>query len=286
MDGLGLSYETLHERNPRLVYGAIRGFGDPRTGASPYADWPAFDVVAQAMGGAVSATGTKAGEIVRVGPSIGDLYPATVAVIGVLAALMHARQTGEGQFVDVSMVDALVALDEALVYRYSYTGMVTAPTGNSHPQLSPFDIYPTSDGACAIAAPTGNHWKHLCRLMDRDDLLTDERTLTNRERVANAEFVRAEMAAWTSERSTAEIIEHLGGHVPVGPVTDAADLFSDPHIRSRRMLVAVEHAGAERPVVFPDTPLRFTATPAGIYRRAPRLGEHNEEVFAELAKEN
>ncbi|HEY1282105.1 MAG TPA: CoA transferase, partial [Acidimicrobiales bacterium] len=145
MDGLGLSYETLHERNPRLVYGAIRGFGDPRTGPSPYGDWPAFDVVAQAMGGAVSATGTAAGEIVRVGPSIGDLYPATIAAVGILAAVMHARETGEGQFVDVAMVDAVVALNEALIYRYSYTGMVTAPTGNSHPQLTPFDIYPTAD---------------------------------------------------------------------------------------------------------------------------------------------
>jgi crotonobetainyl-CoA:carnitine CoA-transferase CaiB-like acyl-CoA transferase len=285
MDSLGLSYETLHERNPRLVYGAIRGFGDPRTGASPYALWPAFDVVAQAMGGAVSATGTDSGEMVRVGPSIGDLYPATMAVIGVLAAVMHARQTGEGQFVDVSMVDALVALDEALVYRYSYTGMVTAPTGNSHPQLSPFDIYPTADGACAIAAPTANHWERLCRLMGRDDLLTDERTLTNRERVANAGFVRAALTEWTAARTTAAIVECLGGHVPVGPVNNAADLFTDPHVRARQMLVAVEHAGAERPVVFPDTPLRFTATPAGIYRRAPRLGEHNEEVFAELDKE-
>jgi crotonobetainyl-CoA:carnitine CoA-transferase CaiB-like acyl-CoA transferase len=285
MEGLGLSYEVLHARNPRLVYGAIRGFGDPRTGASPYAEWPAFDVVAQAMGGAVSATGTVDGDIVRVGPSIGDLYPATVAVVGVLAAVMHARETGEGQFVDVAMVDAIVALDEALIYRYSYTGMVTAPTGNSHPQLTPFDIYPTADGACAIAAPTPNHWQRLCRLMGRDDLLADERTLTNRERVANADFVRAQMVAWTTARTTAEIVAHLGGQVPVGPVNDAADLFADPHVQARRMLVAVEHAGAERPVVFPDTPMRFTATPAGIYRRAPRLGEHTEEILAELAKE-
>jgi crotonobetainyl-CoA:carnitine CoA-transferase CaiB-like acyl-CoA transferase len=285
MDGLGLSYETLHARNPRLVYGAIRGFGDPRTGASPYAEWPAFDVVAQAMGGAVSATGTAEGDIVRVGPSIGDLYPATVAAVGVLAAVMHARQTGEGQFVDVAMVDALVALDEALIYRYSYTGKVTTPTGNSHPQLTPFDIYPTSDGACAIAAPTANHWERLCRLMPREDLLTDERTLTNRERVANADFVRAQLVAWTSARTTAEVVACLGGHVPVGPVNNAMDLFSDPHVRARGMLVAVEHAGAERPVVFPDTPMRFTATPAGIYRRAPRLDEHGAEILAELAKE-
>jgi crotonobetainyl-CoA:carnitine CoA-transferase CaiB-like acyl-CoA transferase len=285
MEGLGLSYETFHARNPRLVYGAIRGFGDPRTGASPYAEWPAFDIVAQAMSGAVSATGTADGDTVRVGPSVGDLYPATVAAVGVLAALMHARQTGEGQFVDVAMVDALVALDEALIYRYSYTGTVTAPTGNSHPQLTPFDIYPTADGACAIAAPTPNHWDRLCRIMRRQDLLTDERTLTNRERVANAEFVRAQMVAWTRARTTAEIVACLGGKVPVGPVNNAADLFADPHVRARQMLVAVEHAGAERPLVFPDTPMRFTATPAGIYRRAPRLGEHTEEILAELTKE-
>jgi crotonobetainyl-CoA:carnitine CoA-transferase CaiB-like acyl-CoA transferase len=285
MEGLGLAYEVLHERNARLVYGAIRGFGDPRTGASPYIDWPSFDVVAQAMGGAVSATGTVEGETVRVGASIGDLYPATVAVIGVLAAILHARQTSEGQFVDVAMVDAVLALHEALIYRFSYTGMVTAPTGNSHPQLTPFDIYPTADGACAIAAPTSNHWERLCRLIDREDLLTDERTRTNRERVANAEFVRAQMVAWTTAHTTAEIVDLLGGKVPVGPVNDAADLFADPHLEARRMLVAVEHAGAERPVVFPDTPLRFTATPGGIYRRAPRLGEHTEEILAELAKE-
>ena len=283
MDGLDLVLRDLHERKRAPRHGAIRGSVTP-VPVPARADWPA-PTVAQAMGGAVSATGTHAGEMVRVGPSIGDLYPATVAVVGVLAALMHARHTGEGQFVDVAMVDALVALDEALVYRYSYTGMVTAPTGNSHPQLSPFDIYPTADGACAIAAPTPNHWERLCRLIDRDDLLTDERTLTNRERVANAPFVRAEMTAWTSARATAEIVECLGGQVPVGPVNDAADLFTDPHIRARRMLVAVEHAGAERPVVFPDTPLRFTATPAGIYRRAPRLGEHNDEVFADFDKE-
>jgi crotonobetainyl-CoA:carnitine CoA-transferase CaiB-like acyl-CoA transferase len=237
------------------------------------------------MGGAVSATGTVEGETVRVGASIGDLYPATVAVIGVLAAILHARQTSEGQFVDVAMVDAVLALHEALIYRFSYTGMVTAPTGNSHPQLTPFDIYPTADGACAIAAPTSNHWERLCRLIDREDLLTDERTRTNRERVANAEFVRAQMVAWTTAHTTAEIVDLLGGKVPVGPVNDAADLFADPHLEARRMLVAVEHAGAERPVVFPDTPLRFTATPGGIYRRAPRLGEHTEEILAELAKE-
>ena len=282
MERLDLPYEALRARNPRLVYAAIRGFGDPRTGASPYVDWPAFDVVAQAMSGVVSATGTAAGETVRVGPSIGDLYPATVAAVGIVSAVLHARETGEGQFVDVAMVDALVSLCEALVYRYSYTGMVTRPTGNSHPQLSPFDLYPTADGACAIAAPTDNHWERLCRAMDRDDLVDDARTRTNRERIANAAFVQRTMEAWTTSRTTDEIVEALGGTVPVGPVHDAADLFEDPHLRAREMLVAVDQPGAERPVVLANTPLRFSATPAGIYRRAPRLGEHTDEVLAEV----
>jgi crotonobetainyl-CoA:carnitine CoA-transferase CaiB-like acyl-CoA transferase len=282
MDRFGLSYEALHERNPRLVYAAIRGFGDPRTGESPYATWPAYDVVAQAMGGAVSMTGTEEGQMVRVGPSIGDLYPATMAALGIVAAVHHARETGEGQFMDVALVDALVALCEAAVYRYSYAGFVTVPVGNSHPQLSPFDLYPTADGLCAIAAPTPNHWEHLCRIIGREDLVDDERTRTNRERVANAAFVRGVMCEWTSPRTTGEIVAELGGLVPVGPVNTAPDLFSDAHVRARGMLVAVEHPGSPRPGVFPAPAIHYTATPAGVYRRAPKLGEHTAEVLGEL----
>jgi crotonobetainyl-CoA:carnitine CoA-transferase CaiB-like acyl-CoA transferase len=285
MDALGLSYETLCARNPRLVYAAIRGFGDPRTGESPYVDWPSFDVVSQAMGGIVSMTGTAAGDVLKVGASVGDLYPGTVAALGIVAALYHAKATGQGQFLDVCMVDAVTALSEAAVYRYSYRGTVTRPLGNSHAQLAPFDIYPTADGNCAIAAPTPNHWALLCALMDRPDLIDDPRTVSNKDRVANAAFVRDALCAWTSSRTTAEVVETLGGRVPVGPVNDAAGLFAEPHLRARSMFVAVDHPGVERPLVLPNNPIRFTATPAGIYRRPPKLGEHNEEIAAELRGE-
>ncbi|MBA4181404.1 MAG: CoA transferase [Anaerolinea sp.] len=285
MDRLGLSYETLHARNPRLVYGAIRGFGDPRTGESPYVDWPAYDVVAQAMGGAVSFTGTEDGTVLKVGPSIGDLFPGTLAALGVVSALVHARATGEGQFVDVCMYDAVLALSEAIVYRYSYNGVITRPTGNSHSQLTPFDIYPTADGYCAIAAPTPNHWERLCLLIGREDLIDDDRTRANNDRIKNAVFVKEVMTTWTTARTTAEVVAALGGMVPVGPVNNAADLFADPHVRAREMLVAVDHPGSSRPVVLPNSPIKLTATPTGVYRRAPKLGEHNQEVLQELREQ-
>jgi len=282
MDRLDLSYESLATGHPRLVYAAIRGFGDPRTAESPYVDWPAYDVVAQAMGGVVSFTGSEQGETYRVGPSIGDLYPATVAALGITAALLHARATGEGQFLDVAMVDALAALSESIVYRYSYTGQVTGPNGNGHPQLAPFDLYPTADGKCAIAAPSAKHWRILCTIMGRPELITDERTDTNGHRMQHAAFVRQVMTEWTSARTNAQVLDALGGQVPVGPVHTAADLCEDPHLRARQMLVALEQPGLARPVVFPNSPIKCTATPTGVVRRAPRLGEHTDEVLAEL----
>jgi crotonobetainyl-CoA:carnitine CoA-transferase CaiB-like acyl-CoA transferase len=282
MERFGLGWETLSARNPRLVYAAIRGFGDPRSGASPYSDWPAFDVVAQAMSGVVSMTGTLEGEMVRVGPSIGDLYPATIMALGIVAAVHESRRTGRGQFVDVAMYDALVALCESAVYRYSYTGQVARPLGNSHPQFTPFDIYPTSDGACAVAAPTPNHWKILCQKMARQDLETDPRTVDNRARVTNAALVREIISAWTSTLTTAQVVDLLAGQVPVGPVNDVTALFADPHLRARDMLVAVDHPGSTRPGVFPAPPIHLSGTPAGVYRRAPILGEHTEAVLAAL----
>ncbi|MCC6386419.1 MAG: CoA transferase [Dehalococcoidia bacterium] len=285
MERLGMGYEVLAERNPRLVYGAIRGFGDPRTGVSPYVDWPSYDIVAQAMGGVVSMTGTDAEHVLKAGPSVGDLFPGTMAAVGIVSALLHAKATGQGQFVDISMYDAVVALCESIVYRYSYQGIVTEPQGNGHTQLTPFDIYPTADGHCAIAAPTAHHWAMLAAHIDRPDLIHDPRTESNVDRVRNAAFVREVIESWTRAHTTAAIVEQLAGSVPVGPVNDAAAIFADPHTRARDVLVAVEHPGSPRPVVLPNTPIRMTATPPGVYRRPPLLGEHNGEVLGGKAED-
>lgn len=282
MDRLGLSWEMLHERFPSLVYATIRGFGDPRSGESPHADWPAFDVVAQAMGGLVSCTGPDAEQRVTAGPSVGDIYPATMCAVGVLGALHHARSTGEGQFVDVAMADAVMALCESVTWRYSYAGEVQAPRGTQHPSLSPFNVYPTADGLCAIAALTPQQWEIMCGHLDRPDLVDDDRTRTSPRRARNRELVNELMIEWTSAHTTAEVVDILGGDVPVGPVNDGPAFFSSDHVRARNMLVQVDHPGSARPAVLPNTPLRFSATPAGIYRRPPILDEHRDEILAEL----
>lgn len=281
MDRLGIGYESLAEINPALVYGAVRGFGDPRTGESPYAMWPAFDVVAQAMSGLVASTGEPGTFGTRVGPSIGDIYPATLLALGIVSAVHEARVSGKGQFVDVAMYDALLAMCEETVYRYSYWGKSDVPSGNMHPMHIPFGLFSTKDGACAMAAPTV-HWPILCELIGRPDLIDDPRTNTNRTRHANRDWVLEIIETWMAERTTAEVIEVLGGHVPVGPVNNSAMLFDDPHLYARDMLVAMDTPSAGRPTVFANSPIKFSRTKSGVHRLPPLLGEHDEEVRAEL----
>ncbi len=165
MDRAGIGYEALREHNRALVYAAIRGFGDPRTGRSPYAEWPAFDIVAQSMGGLVSMTRPAGSKGYKVGLGVGDIYPGTLAALGVVSAIHSARRTGEGQFIDVAMYDAILAMCEAIVYTYSRGGVVREPTGNGTAVLCPFDIFSSRDGAVAIAAPGENHWALLCTAM-------------------------------------------------------------------------------------------------------------------------
>jgi len=173
MDRFGLSYESLQADNPRLIYAALRGFGDPRGGASPYADWPAFDVVAQAMGGFLGITGTTDGTPVKSGPGVGDLFPGVLLAVGILAALHHRNQTGTGQFLDVAMYDAVLSLCERIVYQHSYTGAIPVQQGNGHPLFCPFDILPTSDGWIALAA-NDQQWAIVARTIGRPEMAADD----------------------------------------------------------------------------------------------------------------
>jgi crotonobetainyl-CoA:carnitine CoA-transferase CaiB-like acyl-CoA transferase len=284
MERLGLSYESLRTDNPRLVYAAVRGFGDARSGRSPYLEWPAFDVVVQAMAGLMGITGTEDGAPIKVGPGIGDIYPGTMLALGVTSALYEARGTGRGQFVDVAMYDAILALCERIIYQHSYTGAVPRAEGNRHPLLSPFDVLPALDGWVAIAAPADSRWRTLCDLIDRPDLGADPGLATNLLRVARRGEVFDALAAWTSGRTKEEVLAVLGGRVPVGAVRDAAEITADPHVAARGMVLQLEHPGVDGTLGVAGQPLKFSRTPARPDRRAPLLDEHGAEVRRELTE--
>ncbi|WP_454739512.1 CaiB/BaiF CoA transferase family protein [Cupriavidus necator] len=279
MERLGLAFETLRQTNPRLVYGTVRGFGDPRSGASPYAHWPAYDVVSQAMGGMMGITGPDRDTPTKIGPGVGDTVPALMLCIGILAAVHRARDTGEGQFVDVAMTDAVLAMCERIVYQTSYTGTVPAPEGNRHPLLCPFGVFRARDGYVSIACATDAFWEKLAIAIGHPEMGTDEAFATNAARVRNAQRVIDAIEAFTAQRTKEELAQCLGGKVPFGPVYTSAEIFEDEHYRVRDMLVDVEQPGSAVPVKIAGVPIKLSSTPGSIRQRAPMLGEHTEEIL-------
>ena len=283
MDRLGLPYEVLHERFPTLVYASIRGFGDPRTGPSPYADWPAFDIIAQAMGGLLGITGSDPEHPVKVGPGIGDIFPGALAALGIVAAVRHAEATGEGQLVDVAMYDSVLSMTERIVYQYSITGIAPRPQGNTHPLLCPYGVVSTATGFVTVAAPSDHHWRQLAELIGRPELADDPRYASNESRLAHAGEVYAAVEAWSSALPTSGVLAVLGGRIPCGPVNSAADIAADPHVAARAMIVQVDHP-AGGTIDIAGSPIKLTGTPSDSFVRAPLLGEHTDQVLAELGR--
>lgn len=272
MDRLGLGYEVLRDINPRLVYGALRGFGDRRTGASPYVEWPAYDVVAQAMGGMMAVTGPDANTPTKVGPGIGDIVPGMMLAFGVLAAIHHARLTGVGQFVDVSMVDAMLAICERSVWQYSVQDQIAGPEGNHHPFLCPFGMFPAADGFVTIAAQQDGFFTILCGAVGADSLLADTRFADQQGRTNNRHKLVEALSGHTRLLTKQELKARLGGRIPFGPVMNMADIDADPHFAVRDMIVEVEQPGAT-PIRIAGVPIKMTETPGGVHRRSPLLGE-------------
>lgn len=273
MDKLGLGYETIAERNPRIVYATVRGYGDPRTGESPYAQWPCLDVAGQSVGGLVEATG----DLFPV--AIADIYPGTLMALGLVSAIVKAQQTGEGDFVDVAMYDSVVTLLKSNVTAFGLTGKAPKPGRRA---LVPFGLFPTKDGRVAIAAPVEHHWQFLCEAMGRKDLMDDERTATNAKRSANQDFTEAEVAAWTQTLTKQEIMDRLGGEVPCGPANNMEEVLADPHLTARDMLHYFQPPGDNPEVPTVGSPIKFKNAPTGFYQAPPRLDEHGDEILAEF----
>ena len=279
MDRLGLGYEVIAERNPKIVYACVRGFGDPRTGESPYAHWPSLDAAAQSFGGLVHANDGL------VTPAIADIFPGTLMALGVVSAIHSAQRSGRGQFLDVGMYDAMLAFQKSAVAQYGFTGKPNPAGLQRAMTLYPFDLFPAKDGRVAIAVGQPRHWDLLCAAMERPDLMDDERSFSNEARLANVDWVEEQICGWTRKLSRRDIMIKLDGAIPVGPVQTMEDVYIDQHVSARGMLETCEPAGDNPPISLAASPIKFLDTPTSLYQRPPNLGEHNAEVLAEFGIE-
>ena len=280
MAKLGLDYETLKSEHPSLIYAACSGFG--QTG--PYAQQGAYDMIIQGMGGIISITGEPEGPPVRVGTSISDITAALFTTIGVLSALHHRNQTGKGQFVDVAMLDSLVAVLENAVVRYFATGESPKPLGARHPVITPFEAFASADGHVIIALGNDTLWTKFCEHVDRQELISDERFRTNAHRTENHDELFPILSEIMSQRKTDDWIDSLGGiGVPCGPINAMDKVVSHPQVQAREMITRIAHRITGE-VEVPGVPIKLSETPGRVDAPAPSLGEHTGKVLTDLLK--
>lgn len=284
MEKYGLAYETLAEANPCLVYASIRGFGDRRTVGTGHPERPTVDLLVQAISGIMSITGSADGQIYKIGPGVGDIFPGALCTVGILAALQSRERTGRGQYVDTSMYDAMLSLCERMLYQHSYTGEIPGPMGNAHPFSAPYTVYAARDGQFVVAAPNDKFWRRIAAAIGQPELGTDPRFATRAARREHRQEIDAIMQAWASTLDRAQVLEALlAQQVLAAPVNNAADIFADPEVQTRRMLVDIEpYPGAPRKVKIAGTPIKFTGTPTRTLERGPLVGEHSREVLERL----
>ena len=280
MEKLGLDYGTLKSEYPSLIYAACSGFG--QTG--PYAQQGAYDMIIQGMGGIISITGEPDGPPVRVGTSISDITAALFTTIGILSALHHRNQTGNGQFVDVAMLDSLVAVLENAVVRYFATGEAPKPLGARHPAITPFEAFASADGHVIIALGNDTLWAKFCEHVSRQELISDKRFQTNADRTENHDQLFPILSEIMSQRTTDDWIDALGNiGVPCGPINAMDKVVAHPQVQAREMITRVAHQITGE-VEVPGVPIKLSETPGSVNAPAPSLGEHTTEVLTGLLK--
>ena len=282
MDRLGLGYEALAARNPRLIYAATSGFG--QTG--PDRSRPALDVVVQGMGGVMSITGEPGGRPVKPGFSLGDITAGLYTAIGVLSALHERERSGRGQMVDVSMLDCQIAVLENAFARYSVTGEAPKPLGTRHPSTTPFQAFPTKDGYIVIALGFGleNVWDMFCAILDVPELAADSRFDTPGLRTTHHAALEPILNEALMQKSTAEWLEELEPlQIPCGPLQTIPEAAIHPQVQAREMLVPVQSERGNE-VTIPNSPIKLSRTPAAIKGGPPTTGRDTREVLATVLK--
>lgn len=279
MARLGLGWDALHARHPRLIYAAASGFG--HTG--PDRGKPAYDMIVQAMGGIMSVTGWPGGPPTRVGTSIGDITAGLFTVAGILAALHHRHRTGEGLLVDVAMLDGQIAILENAIARYAVTGVAPGPLGARHPSITPFAAFACGGGHIVVAAGNNGLFKALAVALDLGGLLDDPRFATNASRTDHAEALAAILEARLGGSDAAHwlaVIEAAG--VPCGPLHDVAQALSHRQVVARNMAITTGFPDGS-PLLAAGNPIKLSgyADPA-VRAKAPALDEHRAMILADL----
>ncbi len=279
MEKMGLSWETLSARNPRLIFASVSGFGR----AGPYGDLPGVDQIAQGMSGFMSITGQPETGPTRVGVPIGDLTAGMWTAIGVQAAIIARHSSGKGQRVDTSLLGSLIGLLSVQGQRYLSLGEVAEVAGNHHPVSSPYGMFHASDGVLNFSASTGNKWSAFCKHIGMEWLASDPRFATSAARRDN----RAELERLVDERIRTRprdqwISEFRALGMPAGPVYDISEVFADEHVLQNGMVETIEHPSIG-PLRQLASPLKIEAFKNGSVRRPPpRLGEHTREILREF----
>jgi len=279
LEGWGLSPEVLMASNPRLIVLRISGYG--QTG--PYRNRPGFGVIGEAMGGLRHLTAEPGRVPVRVGVSIGDTLSALHGVIGILLALQHRHNTGQGQVIDVALYEAVFNCMESLLPEYSAFGAVREPAGSALPGIAPTNAYLCKDGAYALVAGNGDSiFKRLMALIERPDLANDPALADNAGRVARVAELDAAISAWTAQHPVAEVLEALDkASVPAGRIYTVADIAADPHYQARGMLQTLTMNDGSAMTV-PGVVPKLSLTPGSHRRHAPQLGQDTAQILSEM----
>lgn len=278
MDRLGLGYEALKAINPGLIYCAISGYG--MTG--PMKDRPSFDIVLQAMSGALYMNAEPGGQPMKLGLPMGDLVGGISGPIGILGALFERTRTGKGRLIDVSLTEGLIGLSAYLPQLAWFTGQDPQPQGSQHPNLVPYGVFPASDGSIVIACLTAGFWGNICNAIERPELASDPRFATLEQRRDARAEINALVEDFTCQRTVAELVDIFTGHeVPHAPILSVLEALNSPQSQARGVVVEAEHKtlGA---IPLVNRPIRYADVTQAPVTAPPILGEHTDAILADI----
>ncbi|MCH7802117.1 MAG: CoA transferase, partial [Chloroflexi bacterium] len=278
LERMGLGYEQLKEINPALVYCTISGFGT----TGPYARRAGFDLVAQGMSGLMSINGHPGGPPTKIGVPITDLNAGIFAAFGILTAYIHRLKTGQGQHVDTSLMESGIACTVWESATYFATGQIPGPMGSAHRLTAPYQAFQTSDGYVNIGAANQSNWERLCRAIGREELVEDSRFLQPSDRMDNIDALTATLDETFASESSQRWLDTLAeAGVPAGPIYNMAEVYADPQVQAREMMVEMDHPTAGR-IKNIGVPVKLSETPGSVRSPSPLLGQHTDEVLSEM----